>query len=305
MKTKLASALGLALLAASLTFDSSFACPDTPGTTASALPTAPEADAMDREYLPVQRSATEAPVAEVDQPAAVASVTDRSSTEVAAPSATQSVNAVVADVTENVTLLASESDATVEEGPSAQTSMTEVSPTESNEPAAVTSAIESSSIDASAPAAIQSFDAIVVEITETATVVVSGQKLEDNEHVQITAAAISKSEPSSSDLPSRTAASESETEATGELSAETDIAGAQIEEVAKPASVIARIEPPAADTSAPPTVLSVDSIPAEIAETLVPGQKSGDDDDVQITESISEHAVTVLDAGPAAIDDEE
>src|SRR5450631_2220212 len=104
MKIKLASALGLALLAASLTFGSSFACPDTPGTTASALPTAPEADAMDREYLPVQRSATEAPVAEVDQPAAVASVTDRSSTEVAAPSATQSVNAVVADVTQNVTL---------------------------------------------------------------------------------------------------------------------------------------------------------------------------------------------------------
>jgi hypothetical protein len=304
MKIKLASALGLALLAASLTFDSSFACPNTPGT-ASAPPTASEADAMNREYLPVQPSATEAPGAEVDQPAAVASVTDRSSTEAAASSATQSVNAVVAEVTQNVTLLAPESDAIVEEGPSAQTGMTEVSPTESDEPGAVTGAIEPSSIDASAPTAIQFSDAIVVEITETATVVVSGQKLKDNEHVQITAAVISKSEPSSGDLPSRTAASESETEATGELSAETDIAGAQIEEVAKPASVIARIEPPATDTSAPPAVLSVDSIPVEITETVVPGQKSGDDDDAQITESLSDHAGAVLDAGTAALVDEE
>jgi tetrahydromethanopterin S-methyltransferase subunit F len=284
MQTKLASALGLALLAASLTFGSSFACPDTPGITASALATAPEADAMDREYLPVQRSATEAPVAEVEQPTAVASVTDRSSTEVAASSATPSIDAIVAEVTQNVTLLARESDA-------AQAGMTEISPAESNEPAAVTSAIEPSSIDVSTPPAIQSFDAIVVEITETATVVGSGQRLEDNEHVQIMAPIIiSKSELSFGDLSSQTAASESETKATGEFSAETDIAKAQTEEVAYPAPDVAENEPASIANS---TIESVDATPVEIMGTMtaaVSVQKT-ESQDVEITGPVWEPAV--------------
>jgi hypothetical protein len=290
MKTKLASALGLALLAASLTFGSSFACPDTPGITAFAPPAAPEADAMDREYRPVQRIAIESPVAEVDQPAAVANVTDRSSTEVTASSAAQSVDAIVAEFTQNVPLLAPEGDATVEERPSAQTGMTEVSPAESNEPAAVTSAIEPSSIDASAATAIQSFDTVVVEITETATVVGSGQRLEDNEHIQITAPIIiSKSEPSASDLSSRTAASESETKATGEFSAETDIAKVQTEEVAYPAPDVAENEP----ASIASTIESVDPTPVEIMETrtaAVSVQKT-ESQDAEITGPTWEPAV--------------
>jgi len=121
MMTKLVCALGLAMLAASFTFGSSFACSGATETTASALQTVvPESEAKVTENLSAQTSTTEAQIAEVGQPASVVSE------------------------------------------------------------------IEPSPIDASPAAAIQFVDAIVVEITQTVTVVVPGQTFEDNEELEHT-----------------------------------------------------------------------------------------------------------------------
>jgi hypothetical protein len=59
---------------------------------------------------------------------------------------------------------------------------------ELDQPAPVISAIEPTPIDASTSSAIQPADAIVVEITQSVTVAVPGQKSEDNEEVEHTGA---------------------------------------------------------------------------------------------------------------------
>ena len=133
---------------------------------------------------------------------------------------------------------------------------------------------------ASAPPAIVAADAVPVEITETVTVVVPGQKSEDDEGATIAASGIAVMEPSVTEESSQAAAPESEEKAT-ELSEPTGVAEAQIE--VAPAAV----EPPSTDVNLP-SIVSVEAVPVEITETVtvvVPGQTPEDIDDVEITGS--------------------
>jgi hypothetical protein len=159
--------------------------------------------------------------------------------------------------------------------------------------------------EASALPTIVSADAVPVEITETVTVVVPGQKSEDDEGATIGASGIAGIEPSVTEEFSQAAAPESEAKAT-ELSEPTGIAEAQIE--VAPAGV----EPPSTDVNALPAIVSVDAVPVEITETVtvvVPGQKSQDIDDVEITGSEPEHPTAApnlkRDEATAALDDGE
>ena len=157
-------------------------------------------------------------------------------------------------------------------------------------------AVEPPSTDVNALPSIVSVEAVPVEITETVTVVVPGQKSEDDEGATIAASGIAAIEP---------AAPESEAKAT-ELPEPTGIAEAQIE--VAPAAV----EPLSTDLNALPAIASVEAVPVEITETVtvvVPGQKWQDIDDVEITGSEPEHPTTApnlkRDEAPAALDDEE
>ena len=102
MKTRVASVLGLAMLAASFAFGSSFACFEAAETTASALQAvAPESEAIITEP---QTGITEAQIVEVDQPAAVIGAIEPSPTEVSPPPAIRFVDAIVAEITQTVTI---------------------------------------------------------------------------------------------------------------------------------------------------------------------------------------------------------
>jgi hypothetical protein len=148
MKTKLVSALGLALLVSSLTFSSSFACSEASETTAFVLPpVVPESGAT-----VTARTSTE----EVDQPADVSAIEPPPIAE-SAP-VIHSVDAIVVEITQSGTIMAPEA---IDASEAAQTSITE----EVDQPATVINAIEPSPIDESAPV-IHSADAIVVEITQ-------------------------------------------------------------------------------------------------------------------------------------------
>ena len=167
----------------------------------------------------------------------------------------------------------------------------------------VISTIDVPPTEGAAPPAIVSADAVLVEITETVTVVVPGQKSEDDEGATIAASGIAAIEPSVTEESSQAAAPESEERAT-ELSEPTGIAEAQIE--VAPAAV----EP--LSTDALPAIVSVESVPVEITETVtvvVPGQKLQDIDDAEITGSEPEHPTAApnlkRDEAPAALDDEE
>ena len=145
----------------------------------------------------------------------------------------------------------------------------------------VISTIDAPPTEPSAPPALVSADAVLVEITETVTVVVPGQKSEDDEGATIAASGIAAIEPSVTEEPTQAAAPESEAKAT-ELSEPTGIAEAQTE--VAPAAV----EPPSTDLNALPAIVSVEAVPVEITETVtvvVPGQKSQDIEDVEITGS--------------------
>jgi hypothetical protein len=154
MKTKLVSALGLALLAASFTFSSSFACSQSSEATISALPViALESNEAATENLPVEAIVTESLPVE-------ATVTES------------------LPVTESVPAAAAAT-----ESASAETSIGEASPAQVDEPAAIVSANESAneSSPIEASAADRSVAAIVVEIVETVTIVVPGQSADDEE----------------------------------------------------------------------------------------------------------------------------
>jgi hypothetical protein len=113
MKTKLVSALGLALLAASLTFNSSFACSQSSEATISALPViALESNEAATESLPAaaaaesasaETSTSEASPAQVDEPAAIVSANESSPIEASA--ADRSVAAIVVEIVETVTIV--------------------------------------------------------------------------------------------------------------------------------------------------------------------------------------------------------
>jgi F0F1-type ATP synthase epsilon subunit len=177
MKTKLVSALGLALLAASLTFSSSFACSQSSETKAFVLPTV----ATESDPTVTARTSTE----EVDLPADVSAIEPPPIAE-SAP-VIHSADAIVVEITQSVTIVAPEAIAAPEtDATVAVQAGTEGSIAALDGPAPVISAIEPSPNDASAPSAIQSADAIVVEITQSVTVAAPGQKSEDNEEVEHT-----------------------------------------------------------------------------------------------------------------------
>jgi hypothetical protein len=210
MKTKLAGAFGLAMLAVAFSFSTSFACSETSRTTASV------------------------------------------------------VERLVSESGMNVT---GSAEASAPEGQGGEVAA----------PASVINNIEAPSTDVNVPPAIVSVDAVPVEITETVTVIVPGQKSEDDEGAAIPASGIAGIEPSVTEESSQTAAPESEAKATAGLSA----AEAQIE-VAEPAAVVAAVAPPSTDV--PPAIVSIDAVPVEITETVtvvVPGQKSEDIDEVK------------------------
>jgi hypothetical protein len=228
MKMKLVSALGLALLAASFTFSSSFACSQSSETTAFVLPTfvpdatvaaqtgteevdqpadvsvietpsvaesAPALRSIDSIVVEITQSGTiMAPEAidaseaeEVNQPATVSAI-EPSPIDESAP-VIHSADAIVVEITQSVTIVAPEEIAAPEADAKVTVQANIEGPArELDQPVPVISAIEPTPIDASTSSAIQSADAIVVEITQSVTVAVPGQKSEDNEEVEHTGA---------------------------------------------------------------------------------------------------------------------
>jgi hypothetical protein len=159
-------------------------------------------------------------------------------------------------------------------------------------PDSVVTTIEAPSTEASAPPA-PAFADIPGEITDTVTVVVPGQRSED-EGAAFSGSGITAVEPSVIEEPSETAAPQTEAKAAAELSAQTGTPEVQIE-AAEPAPVA--VEPPMTGVNVP---VSVDAIPVEITETatvVVPGQKSENNDEVlEVTGSEPVHPI----AAPSA-----
>jgi hypothetical protein len=86
------------------------------------------------------------------------------------------------------------------------------------------------------------------------TVVVPGQKSEDDEGVAIPASGIAGIEPTITEASSQPPAQESEAKATADLSLQTGTAEAQIE-VAEPAATVVEVKQPSTDVNAPPTTV--------------------------------------------------
>jgi hypothetical protein len=165
---------------------------------------------------------------------------------------------------------------------------------EAGAPASVASNIEAPSTEASGPSTA---NAIPIEITVTATVVVPGQNSVDDESAAIPGSGVAGIEPSVTEVVSQTTAPESEAKATADPSAQTGAAEAQIE-VAEPAATVAAVEPPSTDVTKPPAIVFVDAVPVEITVTVtvvVPGQKA-EVDDVDINLNRDE-ATAALDNG--------
>jgi hypothetical protein len=239
MKTKLASAFGLAMLSVAFSFGTSLACPETSQTTASAVEITVSESGTNVTAL-VEVSAPEEQVGEVGAPASIAG---------------------------NI------------EAPSAE------------------------------PSGLSIANAIPVEITVTATVVVPGQNSDDEGPA--TPAGIAGTEPFVTEAFSQAAAPESEAKATADSSAQTGAAKAQIE-VAEPPATVAAVEPPSTDVTAPPAIVFIDAVPVEINVTVtvvVPGQTLEAIDEVEITGPQPEHPISApnlkRDEANAALDNEE
>jgi len=213
MKTKLASAFGLAMLAVAFSFSSSFACSETSRATASVVESLVSESGMNVTGS-AEASAPEGQIGEVAAPASVISNIEAPSTDVNAPPAIVSVDAVPVEITVTVIVVVPGQTSEDDEGaaipvsgiagiePSAQTAAPESeakatadlsvqtgtaeAQIEVAEPAAVVAAVEPPSTDVNAPPAIVSVDAVPVEITVTVTVVVPGQTSEDIGEVEIT-----------------------------------------------------------------------------------------------------------------------
>lgn len=192
MKTKLASVLGLAVLMASFTCGGSVVYADAPEALSSAMQTlAPDANANGTESvgtLPcaftddgAETCTVHATLAEVDHlsPAGAIepSVTEASSTEAPAP-AIQSVDAIVVEVTQTVTIAVPGQDEDAE-APVLAESVPEPTATE---PVLV---VANATIDATVATAIEA-DAIVVEVTQTATIAAPGQDAGNTEELAYT-----------------------------------------------------------------------------------------------------------------------
>jgi hypothetical protein len=167
-------------------------------TEASPQTAAPESEAKANAELSAQTDAAEAQI-EVAGPAAVVAAVERPSTDVNTPPAVLSVDAVPVEITVTMTIVVpgqtSEDDegaaipasgiAGIEPSVTEEPSQTAAPENEAKATAEVSEPIEPPSTDVNAPPAIVSVDAVPVEITETVTVVVPGQKSEDINDVEI------------------------------------------------------------------------------------------------------------------------
>jgi hypothetical protein len=179
MKTKLASVLGLAVLAASFAFGSSLVYAETEETSSAIETIALVADTsgaaselscvLDSAGADICTAAEK--LAEADQPSAAAGQTELSATEAAPASTIQSVDAIVAEVNQTVTIAAPGENAAVSEEPVGIGSTTAPP---AAEPVAMLDA--DTTVEASQAPAIGALDAIVVEVTETVTVAAAGQE---------------------------------------------------------------------------------------------------------------------------------
>ncbi len=184
MKTKLASVLGLAVLAASFAFGSSLVYAETEETSSAIEVVALVADTSgaESELSCVLDSAgadictAAEKLAEVDQPSAAAGQTELSATEDAPASTIHSVDAIVAEVSQTVTIAAPGENAAESEEPVGTGSITAPPVAE---PVAMLD--DNKVIEPSEAPAIKAVDAIVVEVTETVTVAAAGQEATDCE----------------------------------------------------------------------------------------------------------------------------
>jgi hypothetical protein len=192
MKTKLASVLGLAVLMASFTCGGSVVYADAPEALSSAMQApAPDANANGTESvgtLPcastddgAETCTVHAALAEVERlsPAGAIepSVTEASSTEPPVP-AIQSVDAILVEVTQTVTIAVPGQDEDAE-APVLVESVPEPTATE---PVLV---VANATIDATVATAVEA-DAIVVEVTQTATIAAPGQDAGNTEELAYT-----------------------------------------------------------------------------------------------------------------------
>jgi len=212
MKTKLATAFGLAMLSVAFSFSTSFACPETSQTAASAVEStisesrmnvttaaevsapegqigevsAPVADNIEAPSTEPSASIANAIPVEITVTATVVAPGQNSEDQEGAAIPASDIPGIEPSVTEAVTQTAApESGERATADPSAQTGAAEAQ-IELAEPAATVAAVEPPSTDVTAPSGIVSVDAVPVEITVTVTVVVPGQTPEDIDDVEIT-----------------------------------------------------------------------------------------------------------------------
>ncbi len=189
MKTKLASVLGLAVLAASFAFGSSLVYAETEETSSAIEVIALVADTngaesdmscvLDSAGADICTAAEK--LAEVDQSSTAAGQTELSATEAAPASTIHSVDAIAAEVDQTVTIAvpgenAADSNAVDSEEPAGTGSITAPPVAE---PVAMLD--DNKAIEASEAPASSTVDAIVVEVTETVTVAAAGQEATESE----------------------------------------------------------------------------------------------------------------------------
>jgi hypothetical protein len=183
MKTKLASVLGLAVLAASFAFGSSLVYAETEETssTIEVIALVADTNGAESELSCVLDSAgadicaAAEKLAEVDQPSAAAQ-TELSATEAAPASTIQFVDAIVAEVDQTVTIAVPGENAADSEEPVGTGSITAPPVAE---PVAMLDA--NTAIEASEAPAIKAVDAAVVDVAETVTFAAAGQEATDCE----------------------------------------------------------------------------------------------------------------------------
>src|SRR5882757_6257875 len=172
MKTKLASVLGLAVLAASFGFGSSLVYAETEETSSAIEVVALVADTngaeselscvLDSAGADICAAAEQ--LAEVDQPSTAAGQTELSATKAAPASTVRFVDAIVAEVNQTVTIAVPGENAADSEEPAGTGSITTPPVAE---PVAMLDA--NTAIEATEAPAIKAVDAAVVDVAETVT----------------------------------------------------------------------------------------------------------------------------------------
>jgi hypothetical protein len=181
MKTKLASVLGLAVLAASFAFGSSLVYAETEETASAieVVAVVAETNGVESELSCVLDSAgadictAAEKFAEIDQPPA-AGDTEMSVAEAAPASTIHSVNAIVTEINQTVTIAVPGEDAADSDEPVGTGSIT--APPVAD-PVAMLDA--NTTIEAPEAPASKAVDVIVAEVVETATVAAAGQETGD------------------------------------------------------------------------------------------------------------------------------